>query len=424
MTTGHLTTTTGVVYRLSEQLRDERRRAIVALMRRPLLLANGSTAEVYALVRKHNAWLKDWFARHAGWALQLQSEVARLRKTPANINDVTRPLLDSKEQPFTRRRYVLLCLTVAVLERSERQTVLRQLADGIAAEFASNPEITAHGILFDLTLRDHRRDLVEVIKCLIQIGILRRLDGDEQQFISTESHDALYAINTAALAVMLNVRRGPSTITTELSEARIQAMLDEFFPDTEDGRNRRVRVRFFRRLLDDPVIYYSQLEENERQYLLTQRPSIVRELESATGLIGESRREGIAMIDLDEIATDVKMPEEGTDGHVTLLIAEHLAGRLRAGFGPNSIKDIEQFTQLLIGEHCMHWRKDAREPGAAQLLTSQALSRLQMLRLIDVDNERQMIIPLPAIGRYAIGEVRAGAAERRSRSEIWKGRHG
>jgi uncharacterized protein (TIGR02678 family) len=419
MTTISQTNRSAVEHRLSEQLRDERRRAIVALLRRPLLLASGATAEAYALVRKHNIWVRDWFARHAGWALQLQSEVARLRKTPANVSDATRPLLDSKEQRFTRRRYVLLCLTLAVLERSERQTVLRQLAEGIAGEFASNPEIQTCGISFDLTVRDHRRDLVEVIKCLIEFGILRRLDGDEQQFISSEAHDVLYTINTAALAVMLNVRRGPSTIATELVDIRIQTMLDEFLPDTEEGRNRRIRVRLFRTLLDDPVIYYSQLEENERQYLLTQRPSLVRELEVATGLIGEARREGLAMVDLDEVATDVKMPEEGTDGHVTLLIAEHLAGRLRAGLaGAVRVKDVEQFTELLIREHRTHWRKDAREPGAAHLLARQALWRLQMLRLIEVDDEYQMIFALPAIGRYALGEVRAAAVEEDSGSEI------
>jgi len=46
-----------------------------------------------------------------------------------------------------------------------------------------------------------------------------------------------------------------------------------------------------------------------------QRPSIVKEIEGATGLVQETRREGVAMIDPDELMTDVKMPEEGTDGH-------------------------------------------------------------------------------------------------------------
>jgi len=41
-----------------------------------------------------------------------RKRLARLRKTPGDLNDSTRPLLDTKEQSFTRRRYVVLCLAL------------------------------------------------------------------------------------------------------------------------------------------------------------------------------------------------------------------------------------------------------------------------------------------------------------------------
>src|SRR5256884_5252320 len=71
-------------------------------------------------------------------------------------------------------------------------------------------------------------------------------------------------------------------------------MADEPFPDTEEGRHRRLRTRLFRRLLDDPVVYYSELSEEEREYFVSQRPSVVKEIESATGLAQEARQEGVA----------------------------------------------------------------------------------------------------------------------------------
>ncbi|CRK54966.1 FIG087842: Hypothetical protein [Alloactinosynnema sp. L-07] len=37
------------------------------------------------------------------------------------------------------------------------------------------------------------------------------------------------------------------------------------------------------------------------------------------------RAEGVAMVDADDELTDVRMPEQRTDGHVTLLVAERLA---------------------------------------------------------------------------------------------------
>jgi len=66
------------------------------------------------------------------------------------------------------------------------------------------------------------------------------------------------------------------------TEERINAIVDEPFPDTEEGRNRRLRTRLFRRLLNDPVTYYSRLCEEERAYFVPQRPSIVKEIEGAT----------------------------------------------------------------------------------------------------------------------------------------------
>ena len=146
---------------VNAQTQQERRRAIAALLRRPLLVPGGKNDADFLWVRRHMVWLREWFSKYCQWTLRVESELARLRKTPGNWNDSTRPLLDTAGRPFTRRRYVVLCLTLAVLERSEKQTVLRRLADELASEFASDPELERHGVSFDLALREHRRDLID-----------------------------------------------------------------------------------------------------------------------------------------------------------------------------------------------------------------------------------------------------------------------
>jgi uncharacterized protein (TIGR02678 family) len=87
-------------------------------------------------------------------------------------------------------------------------------------------------------------------------------------------------------------------------------------------------LRLFRQLLDDPVLYYEELTDGEREYLDRQRGSILKEIETATGLVREVRAEGIAMTDPTGTLSDYGLPEEGTDGHLTLLLATFLAGRL------------------------------------------------------------------------------------------------
>jgi len=135
----------------------------------------------------------------------------------------------------------------------------------------------------------------------------------------------LYNVNRPLLTAMLSVRRGPSTIAATEFEERLASIVEEPIPDTEDAQNRQIRVRLVRSLLDNPVLYYESLGERERAYLDRQRGFILRHIADATGLIPEVRAEGIAMVDDRGDMTDLALPEEGTEGHLTLLLAEYLA---------------------------------------------------------------------------------------------------
>ncbi len=122
------------------------RKAARALLKEPLLLAHGRHADAYRLVRRHSAELREWFARNTGWSLRCDAESARLRKTPGLLADPTHPAREATRSsaPFTRRRYVLLCLTLAALERSEAQIALGRIADQVVLE-AADPHLADAG---------------------------------------------------------------------------------------------------------------------------------------------------------------------------------------------------------------------------------------------------------------------------------------
>ncbi|MCZ9338123.1 TIGR02678 family protein, partial [Streptomyces sp. TRM76130] len=80
---------------LSEVL-DNRRtaefhKAARALLKEPLLLARGPSADAYRLVRRHAGELRDWFERNTGWSLRVDAESARLRRAPGTLADPTHP---------------------------------------------------------------------------------------------------------------------------------------------------------------------------------------------------------------------------------------------------------------------------------------------------------------------------------------------
>lgn len=185
-------------------------------------------------------------------------------------------------------------------------------------------------------------------------------------------------------------------------------------PDTDDLRNRALRHRLTRRLLDDPVVYYDELSEDERGYLVGQRHAITRRIEEATGLVAEMRAEGIAMVDPNDELTDVRMPEQRTDGHLTLLVAEYLAAQVDT---PVPVDRLRAHVRAMATEHQNYWRRGVTEPGADAELLAIALDRLRALRLVtDIPGERPSVLARPAIARYAVQAptVRTGPAQRRS----------
>ncbi len=375
----------------------ERRRAVRALLRQPLL---ASGAADFPAVRRHEAWLRDWFARETGWALRVDPELARLRKTPADHADASRPATVGGQR-LRRRRYVLLCLALAALERGEGQTTLGRLAEAVVTG-AADPALLATGVTFELDARDDRGDLVAVVRLLLELGVLRRVAGDETGYLSGAG-DALYDVRRRVLAGLLTTRRGPSMIDAPDTQARLVAMSDAPLADTDEARTTALRHRLTRRLLDDPVVHYADLAADELAYLSSQRAALLRRVSAVTGLEPEVRAEGIAMVDPTgaDALTDVRTPEEGTDGHATLLVAEHLAAH-----GSVTLSGLEALVAGLAAEHRTRWRKTVGDPGGVTALTALAVDRLVALRLARLEPCAQpTVAPLPAIARFRLGAV-------------------
>ena len=309
-----------------EEARDrDLTRATRALLRRPLL-RHGADPDAFRLVRRHATELRGWFDQNTGWRLHVDTEVARLFKLAEPDADGTHPAREPRSQlPFGRRRYVLLCLALSVLERADAQITLGRLAEGVIVA-AGDERLAAAGIAFELSGREERGDLVAVVRVLLELGALARVAGDEDAFVR-EAGDVLYDVERRVLAVLISAPRGPSTIAAHAFDDRLRELIAEPEPVSEDLRTRAIRHRLTRRLLDDPVVYYDELSEAELAYLTSQRSALTRRICERTGLVAELRAEGIAMVDPRDELTDVRMPEVGTDGHVALLVTEYLAAR-------------------------------------------------------------------------------------------------
>jgi len=392
----------------ARHVRDEFRDALRALLMTPLMTA---AHPEFSAVRRHANDLREWFAREAGWPLHIERDCARLFKRPAHLADFTRGL-----PGFNRRRYVLLCLACAVLERADPQITLRMLGERLLA-LAAETTLTSRGFTFALQLQHERRELVGVCRSLLDFGVLQRVAGDEEGYLRAigESadvhHDALYDVQRRVLAGMLAAVRGPSTWPEESApreiEDRLVAISTDPVLDSEEGRRTAIRHQLSRRLLDDPVVYIDSLDANTRSYFVNQRGPMAARLAEATALVAEQRAEGLALADQTGALTDVSMPAEGTEAHVTLLVAEFLADRRRearlAMSSSFTVADAVTFISKARERYGSYWRKSAREPGGEHELARTALERLQQLQLIAVVGED--VHSLPALARFAVCEA-------------------
>lgn len=372
-------------------------RAARALLSRPLLVA-GRSDDDFRLVRLHAGELREWFDRETGWRLLVDAQTARLFKTAPTADDATHPARDPRSRtPFGRRRYVLTCLALAALERADSQITLGRLAQHVLLA-AADPDLVAAGITFSLDHRDERSDLVAVVRLLLDWGVLHRVAGDEEAYLGSAG-DVLYDVDRRVIAGLLTGARGPSTIDATGPAERLTALLYEPVPDTEELRNRTLRHHLTRRLLEEPVVYYDDLRADELAYLTSQRAAIIGRITEATGLLAEVRAEGIAMVDPDDELTDVKMPAQGMQSHLTLLLAAHIAEHDRGV----ALDELHILTRKLAAEHKAYWRKSATDPGAEVDLVDVALAALVALKLVTVDaGEDRLVRARPAIARYAL----------------------
>ncbi|MDR0594579.1 MAG: TIGR02678 family protein [Bifidobacteriaceae bacterium] len=393
---------------VEESAREELQRAARVLLANPLV-AEAIDPDGFRLVRQHLVELRQWFDANTGWRLIDDTAVIRLNKQIVPDTATGRAIAgchparpSPAKPPFSARRYVLFCLAAAVLERSDAQTTLGDIANGV---MALARERDLGGIVFTFETRDERSDLAQAVELLLRLGAIRRVSGDEQAFVRVGGDAALYDVERRVLARLLVATQSPARVGARLAPAPpdIGQLERELHPAreayTDQERNRAIRWRLTAQLLEDPVCCVEELDAEAAAYLTRQRQPLTDRIAQLTGLVAEIRAEGIAMADPEDSLSDLRVPEVGTGGHAALLLAEHLAQA-----GPSALAHLEERMRRWIREYGSHWRASAREPGAAAVLVRDALAKLEALGLVRLAGREAR--PLPAIRRFRFDRAR------------------
>jgi uncharacterized protein (TIGR02678 family) len=378
-------------------VQTERQQAARALLQRPLLGADTDLA-AFALVRRHQAWLRDRFEHLLGYRLAVRTDHARLHKRasrvyrdrharvqPASI----RPGPEDGWAAFTRRHYVLLALLLAALEAhaGRSQALIGTLAGEAAAVGAEL------GIPVDFARREERKALAEALELLVRLGALRQRDGSTAAFVGADEtrEEALFDIDRGRLG---DLRAGPTALA-EVTRADELLSTGEDYPATEDGRRARRRHRICRVLVEDPVLYVDDLAQDERDTYRSQRHRLEPELETLTGLSAERRAEGSALVDPTRRLSDVRFPTRALESQLAVVLCERLRSLVRER-GRNPLPRAEVQGELAALRERFAVDGPELDRGALALLIAHDLLR----------EEGAHVRVMPATARFAQPTIR------------------
>jgi uncharacterized protein (TIGR02678 family) len=387
--------------------REEVAHGIRLLLGTPLI-SETNAAEAFDLIRRRREPITKWFDYYCGWNVTVEPRLgyARLVKV-RSATDPSRPArrLRSGRAPFDRRRYVLLCVIAAEL-LAVPVTTIGLLASRVSRATNADSVVAT----FDTANRSERMAFVDALRLLESYGALEVVDGATDAFVDSASAKVLYRIDSTLLLRLLAAPVGPSRLAVPTDEValRFEELLlnvsherrygTDAVGTSEVQRNLRLRHSIFRRLVDDPVVYLTDLSIEERSYLASPTGrQLLRRAAEQGGFTLEERAEGVLFVDVDAVSTDSRFPDDvSTPKVAALLLLDSMDG--------TATREQLHLAATELLSRFPRWAKSYRGDDGVKQLVADAVSVLEGFGLVRV--EGAMIHPLPAAARYAVHEVR------------------
>jgi uncharacterized protein (TIGR02678 family) len=395
---------------LASDLAAERSRAIRRLLRNPLFDVDVDSEGFHEIVRHHD-WLVRWFDDTCGWQLVVDvgAGFARLSKRArAGRIDTSRPLQRSRgaRQPYDRRRYQILCLACAELVQHP-VTTIGMLARAIAVDAG-----------LDTSRHRERVALVDVLRTLMEWSALRTTAGELDDFVASEEANALLHADTTRLQLMLVTTVAPSSLPDDTGPGAAVVLLGaeprygrgtagspSVVEEDDTRRLRRVRHMLGRRLVDDPVTHFDELDHDELEYL--DNPAgrqWFRARASEAGFELEERADGLLAVDPEALATDLRFPGPHGNAHqLALLLADALVGPPSADRQPTELSStaIDAVVDAVFERH-PKWARSQRDAEGRRALAADAVDLLAAFGLAR-RTPAGGLVARPAIARYRVG---------------------
>jgi uncharacterized protein (TIGR02678 family) len=235
-----------------------------------------------------------------------------------------------------------------------------------------------------------RRALVTALRWMIDQGLAHEVHERVERYLADEAADAVLRVRPDRVALL------------PLPALAASGDVDELLDRSEQRRATRAWLRS--QLLEEPVVYRSDLDEVEWSELRRRQGEDDAIFAEMFDVHIEARAEGLAIVDEQGDLTDSPFPRGGTVGHAALLLLD----RVTDGAAPSPVlsrASVDAIVAELAADHRKYWSQLAVDPLR---LGDAVLALLQDHRLVTVDNDTVTL--MPAAWRYAV-DVTAEEAE-------------
>src|SRR5690606_22033769 len=219
--------------------------------------------EAYRLIRDRELKLKRYLQDKFGLDLIVHQHFAKLEKIP--VDPQSWMGIQAFQEPMD---YAIFCCALAYTEQKvvDEQFLLSDLAERIQ-------ELYNHEIPLDWTLYQHRRSLVRALKQMLELRLIKTVDGNLDLFQSSEEEEVLYEVTVYSRYYM---RSYPDDLFKFKTIKELQEQ--EWMRHQEDQRRKRV----YRKLIMTPFVYRKSEDDPDFAYIRNFRNRLREDFEEHT----------------------------------------------------------------------------------------------------------------------------------------------
>lgn len=344
--------------------------------------------DLYYEVRDEIDSYKKFIYDNLGYRLIVKEDFIKLEKVPA----VAEPWMGFRGLT-KKKEYIFFILLLMFLEDKgkEEQFILSSITEYIEENYNFER--------IDWTIRLNRLALINVLNVAMEIGVIKKTDGEENEFIKDKYGEVLYE-NTGISRYV--VRRFDNDI---LEVENYKELLDTNVAMIEQDNTRLRRQSVYRKLLLSPVVYKSKDNEVDFEYIKNYGHHIRDNFEKYLGWNLHVHKNAVINVVENNLVKDM-FPNKKGICQVILFLSQKIRELISEGIIKRDDSDLillkkENFHKIILSlrdEVGSGFSKDLREASDERFISEVESYLIEWLMIRNADDK---VILLPLIGKFS-----------------------